>query len=82
MISTLASPISVALAWAEVQETTAPAEEVASADTGVTGQVIVGTVVSVTTTLNVQVDTLLLSSVAVAVTAVVPIAKGEPEAAL
>ena len=37
---------------------------------------------SVTTTLKLQVDTLPLSSVAVAVTVVVPIAKVEPEAAL
>ena len=82
MISTLASPISVALAWAEVQETTAPAEEVASMEAGASAQVIVGTVVSVTVTVKLQVDTLLLSSVAVAVTVVVPIAKVEPEAAL
>ena len=43
---------------------------------------IVGTVVSVTTTLKLQVSVLPLSSVAVAVTAVVPIAKVEPEATL
>ena len=43
---------------------------------------IVGTVVSVTTTLKLQVELLPLSSVAVTVTPVVPIANVEPEATL
>ena len=43
---------------------------------------IVGLVVSTTVTSKVQVDTLALSSVAVTVTVVVPIAKVDPEAAL
>ena len=46
------------------------------------GQVISGSTVSTTVTSKVQVDTLPLSSVAVTVTVVVPIAKVEPEAAL
>ena len=43
---------------------------------------IAGLVVSATVTSNVQVEVLPLSSVAVAVTSVVPIAKVEPEAGL
>ena len=83
MIATLESPSSVAVACVEaVQETTAPAEELASTDAGSSAQVIAGLVVSATVTLNVQVEVLPLSSVAVAVTAVVPIANVEPEAAL
>ncbi len=83
MIATLSSPASVAVAWVEsVQETAAPAEEVASTVAGAAVQVIAGLVVSATVTLKVQVEVLPLSSVAVAVTAVVPIAKVEPEAAL
>ena len=83
MIATLSSPASVAVACVEaVQETAAPAEEVASAVAGASAQVIAGLVVSATVTLNVQVEVLPLSSVAVAVTAVVPIANVEPEAAL
>ena len=65
-----------------VQETAAPDVEVASAVAGSSAQVIAGLVVSATVTLNVQVEVLPLSSVAVAVTAVVPIANVEPEAAL
>ena len=83
MIATLESPSSVAVAWVEsVQETAAPAEEVASTDAGAVAQVIAGLVVSTTTTLKVQVEVLPLSSVAVAVTVVAPIAKVEPEAGL
>ena len=83
MIATLSSPASVAVACVEaVQETTAPAEEVASTDAGSSAQVIAGLVVSATVTLKVQVEVLPLSSVAVAVTSVVPIAKVEPEAGL
>ena len=43
---------------------------------------IVGALISVTTTSKLQVDTFPLSSVAVTVTVVVPIAKVEAEAAL
>ena len=49
---------------------------------GSLGQVIAGSVVSATVTSKVQVELLPLSSVAVAVTVVVPIANVEPEAAL
>ena len=83
MIATLSSPASVAVACVEaVQETAAPDEEVASAVAGSSAQVIAGLVVSATVTLNVQVELLPASSVAVAVTSVVPIANVEPEAAL
>ena len=83
MIATLSSPSSVAVAWVEsVQETAAPDEEVASTDAGAAAQVIAGLVVSATVTSKVQVEVLPLSSVAVAVTVVVPIAKVEPEARL
>ena len=83
MIATLESPSSVAVAWVEsVQETAAPAEEVASAVAGAAAQVIAGLVVSATVTSKVQVEVLPLSSVAVAVTDVVPIAKVEPETGL
>ena len=83
MIATLESPASVAVAWVEsVQETAAPAEEVASAVAGAAAQVIAGLVVSATVTSKVQVEVLPLSSVAVEVTVVVPIAKVEPEAGL
>ena len=44
--------------------------------------IVVGLVVSTTVTPKVQVEVLPLSSVAVAVTVVVPIANVEPEAAL
>ena len=80
MITTLESPSSVAVAWVEsVQETTAPAEEVASTDAGAAAQVIAGLVVSTTVTSKVQVWVLLLPSVAVAVIVCVPIAKVPPE---
>ena len=46
------------------------------------GQVISGSTVSTTVTSKVQVELLPLSSVAVAVTVVVPIAKTDPEAGL
>ena len=83
MIATLSSPSSVAVAWVEsVQETAAPAEEVASAVAGAAAQVIAGLVVSATVTSKVQVEVLPLSSVAVEVTSVVPIANVEPETGL
>ena len=83
MIATLSSPSSVAVAWVDsVQETAAPAEEVASTDAGSAAQVIAGLVVSTTVTSKVQVEVLPLSSVAVAVTSVVPITKVEPETGL
>ena len=83
MIAALESPSSVAVAWVEsVQETTAPAEEVASAVAGAAAQVIAGLVVSTTVTSKVQVEVLPLSSVAVVVTSVVPITKVEPETGL
>ena len=49
-------------------------------EAGASAQVIVGSVVSVTVTVKLQVETLLLSSVAVAVTVVAPIAKVSPVA--
>ena len=80
MIATLESPSSVAVAWVDsVQETAAPAEEVASTDAGAVAQVIAGLVVSTTVTSKVQVRVLLLPSVAVAVIVCVPIAKVAPE---
>ena len=80
MIATLSSPASVAVACVEsVQETAAPAEEVASAVAGADAQVIAGLVVSTTVTSKVQVWALLLASVAVAVIVCVPIAKVAPE---
>ena len=83
MIATLESPSSVAVACVDsVQETAAPAEEVASTDAGSSAQVIAGLVVSATFTVKVQVEVLLLSSVAVAVIVCVPIANVEPEAVL
>ena len=79
----MSSPASVAVAWVDaVHETAAPEDEVASTDAGADAQVIAGLVVSTTVTLKVQVEVLLLSSGAVAVTVVVPIANVEPEAAL
>ena len=80
MIATLESPSSVAVACVEaVQETTAPAEEVASTDAGAAAQVTVGGVESTTVTVKRQLSLFPAASVAIQKTVVVPIGKVLPE---